>query len=122
MNSPLWGVGAASFGRYSCAGEMGFPHSTILQSFAELGIVGGILYCGLLIVAFFSLIRRVFTSATKPADAAVQLSLSLFVMYLLADQFYGNYFMAAGSYFLIGVAASMSSNPEWNDAPEAGNA
>ena len=34
----------------------------------------------------------------------------LFVMYLLTDQLYGNYFMAVGSYFLVGVAASMRSN------------
>ena len=121
VKNPVWGVGAASFGRYSCAGEMGFPHSTILQSFAELGIVGGLLYGGLLITAFLSLIRRAFTSATKPVDTAAQLSLPLFVMYLLVDQLYGNYFMAAGSYFLIGVAASMRSNPEWNDAPEVSN-
>ena len=121
MKSPLWGVGAASFGRYSCVGEMGFPHSTILQSFAELGVVGGLLYCGLLITALLNLIRRAFISATKPSDVAAQLSLSLFAMYLLVDQLYGNYFMAVGSYFLIGVAACMRSNPAWNDAPEANN-
>ena len=30
--------------------------------------------------------------------------------------------MALGSYFLIGVAASMRSNPPWNDVPESKNA
>lgn len=120
LRSPVWGVGATSFGRYSCAGEMGFPHSTILQSFVELGMVGGLLYCGLLVIAFFSLLRKAFRN-TKTSLAA-QLTLSLLVMYLLADQLYGNYFMAAGSYFLIGVAAAMQSNLAWNDTPEVENA
>ena len=121
VNNPFWGVGAASFGRYSCAGEMGFPHSTILQAFAELGIVGALLYCGLLIFTLHSLIRKVFANKDKSDDSSAQLILPLFVMYLLVDQLYGNYFMAVGSYFLIGVVASMRSNPEWNDAPEARN-
>jgi|GEM_PF-7070104 len=122
INSPLWGVGPASFGRYSCAGVMGYPHSTILQSFAELGIVGGLLYCGLLIVALVNFIRQTVTSGAKTENAVEKLTLSLFVMYLLTDQLYGNYFMAVGSYFMIGVAASRRANPAWNAAPELGNA
>ena len=121
LHNPVWGVGAASFGRYSCADELGFPHSTILQSFAELGFVGGLLYCGLLIIALFSLIRQAFNDVSKTSNAVAQLTLSLYVMYLLTDQLYGNYFMAVGSYFLIGVAASMRTNPAWNEAPEPGN-
>lgn len=120
-NNPLWGVGAASFGRYSCAGVKGYPHSTILQSFAELGIVGGLLYCGLLVGALFGFIRQAFNRGKKTQDALGKLSLSLFLMYLLMDQIYGNYFMAVGSYFLIGVAASIQTNPAWNTAPELGN-
>ncbi len=118
INSPLWGVGAASFGRYSCAGETGYPHNTVLQSFAELGIVGGLLYCGLLVIALFGFFRRAFNGTVKKTSAVAQLSLSLYVMYLLTDQLYGNYFMAAGSYFMIGVAASMRSNPAWGDSPD----
>lgn len=111
---PLWGVGAASFGRYSCAGETGFPHSTTLQAFSELGMVGGILYCSLLLTAFLVFAGRAFRNVTK-TSAIAQLSLSLFVMYLLTDQLYGNYFMAVGSYFFVGVAAGMQTNPTWND-------
>lgn len=120
-NNPWWGVGAASFGRYSCAGVKGYPHSTILQSFAELGIVGGLLYCGLLVIALLSFVRRAFSRAAESANVLGQLTLSLFVMYLLTDQLYGNYFMAVGSYFLIGVAASMQINPAWNVVPEPRN-
>ncbi len=119
--SPFWGVGAASFGRYSCAGMMGYPHSTILQSFAELGIVGGLLYCGLLFVALFGFIRQAFSSGEKTQNTLGKLSVSLFLMYLLTDQLYGNYFMAAGSYFLVGVAASIPTNPPWSGATEPGN-
>ena len=112
---PLWGVGAASFGRYSCAGETGFPHSTTLQAFSELGMVGGILYCSLLLTAFLVFVQKAFMGVTK-TSAIAQLSLSLFLMYLLTDQLYGNYFLAVGSYFFVGVAAGMQINPAWNEA------
>ncbi len=100
---------------------MGHPHSTILQSFAEVGIAGGLLYFGPLILMHLSFVRQAFSRTAESANALGQLTLSLFVMYLLTDQLYGNYVMAVGSYFLIGVAASMQINPAWDVAPEPSN-
>ena len=41
--------------------------------------------------------------------------------YLWAFQFYDTGFLSNGPSFPIWMAASMRSNPEWNDAPEANN-
>ena len=110
MSAPWVGIGAASFGRHSCTGVAGYPHSTILQSFAELGVAGGLLFVGLMASAI--------AGSSRGADAPRQwmrpLMLGMFVQYLATDQLYGNYFMAAGTYFWVGVAASMQSNSEWS--------
>ena len=118
VDRPWRGVGAASFGRHSCTGVMGFPHSTILQAFAELGVIGGLLFVGLMLAAFVVFSRKVVEANATRATQAAQLGLAWFTMYLVADQIYGNYFMAAGSYLLVGVAAGMRSNPAWNDGVE----
>lgn len=115
MDRPWRGVGAASFGRHSCTGAMGFPHSTILQAFAELGVMGGLLFVGLMSAAFVGFFRKAVEANATYATQAAQLALAWFTMYLAADQIYGNYFMAAGFYLLAGVAAGMRSNPAWNN-------
>lgn len=110
MSAPWVGIGAASFGRHSCAGVAGYPHSTILQSFAELGVAGGLLFVGLMASAIAGSSR----GAGAPRQWMMPLMLGMFVQYLATDQLYGNYFMAAGTYFWVGVAASMQSNSEWS--------
>lgn len=115
VQSPWWGVGAASFGRYSCTGVMGYPHSTILQAFAELGVIGGLVFVWLMFAAFIRFFQKaVKVNATHSAQAA-QLALAWFMMYLVAYQISGNYFTAAGFYLLAGVAAGMQPNSAWND-------
>ena len=114
QSSPWVGVGAAFFGRHSCTGVGGYPHSTILQSFAELGVAGGLLFAGLMAWTMASLLR---VGRTK--HWMMPLILGMFVQYLATDQFYGNYLMATGTYFWVGVAASMQSNSEWS--PPQGN-
>jgi O-antigen ligase len=118
VDRPWRGVGAASFGRYSCTGVMGFPHSTILQAFAELGVIGGLLFVGLMLAAFVGFFRKAVEANATRATQAAQLALAWFMIYLVADQIYGNYFMAAGFYLLAGLAAGMRSNPVWNDGVE----
>jgi O-antigen ligase len=93
----------------------GYPHSTILQSFAELGVAGGLLFAGLMACAMTGSLQR--TGGSK--HWMMPLILGMFVQYLATDQFYGNYLMAAGTYFWVGVAASMQSNSEWS--PLRGN-
>ena len=52
LQDPWIGVGAAAFGKYSCAGIGGFPHSTALQILAELGILGAGLFAILVVLVF----------------------------------------------------------------------
>ncbi|WP_310446587.1 O-antigen ligase family protein [Thiobacillus sp.] len=114
LGAPWGGVGAALFGRHSCAGVGGYPHSTILQSFAELGAAGGLLFVGLMAWTMASLLR-----AGRTKHWMLPLVLGMAVQYLATDQFYGNYLMAAGTYFWVGMTASMQSNSE--ESPLHGN-
>jgi hypothetical protein len=110
MERPWFGVGAAGFGRFSCTGVAGFPHSTVLQALAELGIVGGgLLYLGLLLSAFMRLGRGALDATSAERRQIAGFALATFVMYVVADQLYGNYFMATGSYLMIGIAAGIRS-------------
>lgn len=117
QSAPWTGVGATLFGRHSCTGAGGYPHSTILQSFAELGVAGGLLFAGLMAWTMASLLR-----AGRNKHRTTPLVLGMFVQYLATDQFYGNYLMAAGTYFWVGVAASMQSKSQWSPSQESENA
>ncbi|WP_035383201.1 O-antigen ligase family protein [Ferriphaselus sp. R-1] len=107
---PLAGVGAGNFGLYSCSGIMGFPHSTVLQAFSELGLLGGVL---LLAIAFL-MAREFLRDVSEPRAPEIlnarQLVIALFAAYFLADQIYGNYFMSSGTYLLIGMFANLHVN------------
>lgn len=121
MDRPWWGVGAASFGRHSCTGVLGYPHSSILQAFAEIGVVGGLLFVGLILASFVSFFRKAVEVKTAHAIQAVQLALAWFTMYFVACQISGNYFTDAGFYLLVGVAAGMQSNLAWTDGVGSSN-
>ena len=110
--NPVFGVGAARFGEQSCVGVglKSFPHSTILQGFAELGVIGGSLLAGLLVLTAITLARP-FLSVRRGSNwSAGAFALALFAAFLVADQIYGNYFMAVGSWLMLGIAASMRAN------------
>lgn len=107
---PYIGIGAARFGENSCTGSGGFPHSTVLQGFAELGLMGGGLLAGFLALAGVTLVRPLLSvrqGSNWSADAFV---LALFVTFAVADQIYGNYFMSVGTWLMLGIAASMRAN------------
>jgi O-antigen ligase len=103
VQHPFAGVGASNFGKYSCGGEKSYPHSTVLQAFAELGLFGGGLLVALVVVSLLVFWRAHASSVRAATDATLWFVLLLF--FTLTDQIYGNYFMAAGSFFLFGVAA-----------------
>lgn len=107
LEAPLAGSGAGLFGERSCLGVGGYPHSTVFQSFSELGVVGGIVYLALIAIAMVSLLRLIAREQSLARHAHLLLVLSLFVMFFLADQIYGNYFMASGTYFTLGVIAAL---------------
>lgn len=104
------GVGASLFGKYSCTGYGGFPHSTLLQSFAELGLMGGGLLAGLLALAAVTLARPLLYVRQSSNWSSDAFALTLFVTFAVADQLYGNYFMSVGTWLMLGVAASMRAN------------
>lgn len=102
---PLLGVGAARFGAWSCAGIQGFPHSTVMQGFAELGLLGGGMFAGLLSVSLWVLARRFVLEPRRQASATNSFIVPWFIALILADQIYGNYFMSLGTYLMLGLAA-----------------
>ena len=109
LENPVFGVGAARFGEQSCVGVglKSFPHSTVLQAFAELGVIGGSLLVGLMILAAISLVRRVMPSGANPNQSTDLFALALFVTFFVADQIYGNYFMSVGTWLMLGMVAGM---------------
>jgi hypothetical protein len=105
--SPAFGVGAARFGHYSCTGEQGFPHSSILQGLAELGVIGGGLLLLLVFLAAQTLIRNLNKPDASNSKTAAPFVFAMFAAILIADQIYGNYFMAAGMYLMLGISGGM---------------
>ena len=108
--SPIIGVGPGDFGHYSCTGPGGFPHSTLLQAFSELGLIGGLIFVSLHAFAGMSLLKFFFNSSSLEEKSNSLFALAMFLAYLIADQIYGNYFMMAGTSLMIGFAASLQSN------------
>lgn len=105
LEKPLFGAGANHYGFYACTGPGSFPHSTILQVFAELGIVVGFIYCMLIVMTVLTFMRRRridFRSFEPIWSWFVAFS----VVQLLIAQLNGDYFISAALYFVIGVAAS----------------
>lgn len=107
IQAPLMGSGAGLFGERSCLGTGGFPHSTVLQGFSELGMVGGIALVTLLATAVITLFKMIAREKNLAGNTHLLLALAFLAMYLVADQIYGNYFMASGTYFTLGVIAAL---------------
>ena len=109
VQHPLTGVGAARFGSYSCGGPGTYPHSTVLQAFAELGILGGTVLLLLYATSFWSALR-VYDAMRGKGEIIFWIVLIAF--FALTDQIYGSYFMASGSFFIFGLVASLRSRED----------
>lgn len=107
LAKPWTGVGANSYGFYSCTGPGWFPHSTILQVLAELGVMGGLLYFSLIGAVVWTIISRGNTEASIRSQVNMSWLLAFVVFQFTVSQFNSNYFMSAGLYFVIGLAASL---------------
>lgn len=104
---PIWGAGANSYGFYSCAGPGWYPHSTILQALAELGVVGAASHVAVLLLALFAAgegYRQARDDATRQLFAWLT---AFLVFQIIVAQLYGNYFMSAALYFSVGMVASL---------------
>ena len=109
ITTPLIGVGAAKFGHYSCwTAANSYPHSTLLQVFAELGLLGGGLFVTVLILALFTLWPDAAHAKSKAYAKISASAFALLCVFIFADQFYGNYFMATGTWLMLGIAARVS--------------
>ena len=106
LAKPLTGVGANGYGFYSCTGPGWYPHTTILQVLAELGVLGGLLYLALLWVVVRVPITRYWSSVDVAFKANMGWLLAFMVLQITTNQFYGTYFMSAGLYFVMGLAAN----------------
>lgn len=109
VQHPLTGVGAARFGSYSCGGPGTYPHSTVLQAFAELGLLGGLVLVVLYAVNFGSAMR-IYAATGGKGEIIFWIVLAAF--FALTDQIYGSYFMASGSFFMFGLVASLRSRED----------
>ena len=120
LTKPVTGYGANLFGLHSCVGANGFPHSTVLQGFAELGVLGGGIFLALVFLAIQAAVKILLLecSGTKgtvlhgwsfhPEGRYAPLFLLAFtVAQLIADQIYGNYFMASSFYLILGIASGL---------------
>lgn len=103
---PLFGAGANHYGFYACTGPGSFPHSTVLQVFAELGVFVGMAYCALIWSTLHALMRMRRTPNSPMSKPVWSWFLTLSVMQLLIAQLNGDYFISAALYFVMGVAAN----------------
>jgi hypothetical protein len=104
---PIMGGGANHYGDWACTGPGSFPHSTILQVLAELGLIGGIIYL-LLLAKIFQVIYRHFRKKNASDLKVIYAWLvSYTVFQVMIGQIYGNYFLSAGLYFVIGIASRL---------------
>ena len=107
LAKPLTGVGANSYGFYSCTGPGWFPHTTILQVLAELGVLGGVLYFSLMWVVFRVPITKGKSEVNILSKANMGWLLAFTTLQFTVNQFIGSYFLSAGLYFVMGLAASL---------------
>ncbi len=103
---PGTGVGANSYGFYSCPNSGQYPHTTVLQILAELGALGALLYFPLVWMMFSVPIKRYRTEASTSTKANMSWLIAFVILQFTTNQFNGNYFMSAGLYFVMGLAAS----------------
>lgn len=107
LAKPWTGVGANFYGFYSCTGPGWFPHSTVLQVLAELGIFGALLYFSLIGMVFWTIISRSKSESTVQTKANMSWLLAFAIFQFIVSQFNSNYFLSAGLYFVVGLTASL---------------
>lgn len=109
--NPISGVGAGNFGFYSCFKNQGSPfaspHSTVLHVLSELGVVGGLLFIGIVLIASIGLVWRVWQDGFDGKNLTVWMLTALWIYYFTVDQFSHSYFTVVHFFLLVGVIASL---------------
>lgn len=107
LKNPILGIGAGRFGDHSIIKNV-FPHSTILQTLAELGILGSVLFFIYVAQIFFNM---VFMFCYGRYEYLIQkkslLIFSLWIFYFIIDQIYGDYLRNIAFSILSGISVSM---------------
>jgi hypothetical protein len=99
--NPMFGSGASTFQNFSFQGPFSFPHSSILHVGAELGSIGLMVFVLLLIICGWRLLPHT-------------LLIAPYLFFIAIDQTHGSYFSSWGTYFFMGVAASLIRNGSHN--------
>jgi len=108
MKSPFWGVGPTHFGDCSCLGLGWYPHSTLMQALAELGLLGGGCLLWVWLLAVKTLVKpHVISKSGEFSEDIYSYVLAILVSFILADQIYGNYLMSVGTWMTVGISASL---------------
>ncbi len=104
IDNPLLGVGSGRFGFSTCGGPGTYPHSTILQAFAELGLIGGVTLISIYILSMLNLLRN--SNFLNTNHNLRALFVALLAYFMISDQIYGNYTMAAGTSLIVGLSSA----------------
>ncbi|MEE8261287.1 MAG: O-antigen ligase family protein [Gammaproteobacteria bacterium] len=110
--SPVHGVGAGNFGIYASSFQdyLGSPHSSLLHVLSELGIIGGLIFGGLIFATFMKLTRLYWGARVSLETRVIAWLLgALWAFYVVHDQFSGNYFSSMPFYLLTGCVATLTS-------------
>ena len=105
IDNPVAGIGAGRFAEVTgIAGA--YPHNSLLQSFTELGVIGGGLYLGIALLLFWRLFGLVSDGLNEKGKWAWYV-LGLWT-YLFILEFVGGSYLMSASYWLIsGLAVSL---------------
>jgi hypothetical protein len=108
MRYPYWGAGANKYGHYSCSGPGWYPHSTLLQVLAELGIFVFLVYISIILLSIRIVLNNFLDVEDLIEKSIHSFILAYFVFQFITSQIYGSYFMSAGLYFAIGIASRVA--------------
>jgi len=104
---PIFGVGANRYGDYSCYGPGWYPHSTLMQVAAELGSVGLTIYIIMLLYSFYCIYSNFSFTKELLNKTIAGWIIAYYIFLLIVSQFYGNYFLSMGLYFIIGLSSRL---------------
>lgn len=106
QENPFTGIGAGNFGYSKCISDTNFasPHNLTMHYFVELGIVGGLLYLGIIAYLLWHF-ARLLTNPNAPPQILTWLVAAAWLYVLIYEQANGNYFLDFHYHAFTGLAA-----------------
>ena len=123
LEHPWMGVGSGRFGYTLCMDGRFFPHSTILQIFAELGLLGGLPFMTIIALLCWQMAKVLSMTFSPRTLTTFWMFVPLWGFYLLTDQLYGDYMMALPFFLLTGAGVALVGEAyrEGNEVKAASN-